>query len=461
MNQYNSHPIDMLLYREEYGSKEMCAIFSEENIIKKWLLVDAALARVEAEMGIIPVAAAEEIERKATGDFIKVSRVAELARKKGLDIAAELSALAEVCEQDAGEYIRMGAGGIDNYDTAWALLIKEALDFIYRDLDQLIAILVDLTKKHRFTLMVGRTFGQHEGPITFGYKTAMWAKELCQCRCLLVEDQKHYLVGKTSGTLGNLSSLEKIYPGKGQSLEQEVCKKLGLNTPDITVLFSRRRFMELVVNLVYIANAIDNIATEIFNRQRPEIGELQEPFMKGQVASTASPHKRNPYGCNILNGLAELVRANAAAILHSTWFDERDHRRMPIEFTVIPSTFIYVSGMLQRAIFICGNLSINLSRMLENLNLLKGLNFSEVVATAIAARGLGRYSAYELMREIAKTVYREGSEFRNVLKNHKIVRQYLSEEEIEDLLNPQSNLGLVDAQINATLLEIERIFKDD
>lgn len=212
--------------------------------------------------------------------------------------------------------------------------------------------------------------------------------------------------------------------------------------------------MQLLVNLVYVANALDSIATEIFNRQRPEIGELQEPFGKDQIASTVSPHKRNPYGCNILNGLAELVRANAAAILRSTWFDERDHRRMPIESSVIPSTFIYVSGMLQRAIFICGNLSIHPPRMVENLSLLKGLNFSEIVATALAARGLGRYAAYELMRKIVETVYRDGSEFRSVLKSHEMVRQYLSDDEIDDLLDPESNLGCIDAQIDATLSEM-------
>jgi adenylosuccinate lyase len=455
MEHYMSHPIDMQLYREEYGSEEMRAIFNEENILKKWLMVDAAIARAEAELGIIPAAAAEEIERKATGDFVKVSRVAELARTKGLDIAAELTALAEVCTGDAREYIRMGVGGIDNYDTAWALLIKEALGRIYRDLDNLISILIELTKKHRSTLTVGRTFGQHEGPITFGYKTAMWARELHHCRCLLTEGEGHYLVGKASGTIGNLSSLEKNYPGKGTSLEQRVCENLGLNTSDITILFSRRRFMQVVVNLTFIANAIDSMAMEIFNRQRPEIGELQEPLREGQISSTVSPHKRNPYGCNILNGLAELVRANAGAILRSTWFDERDHRRMPIESSVIPTTFIYVSGMLQRAVLICGNLSINPSRMRENLSLLKGLNFSEFVATALATRGLGRYAAYELMREIVETVYRDGIEFRVLLKGHEKVREYLSDEEIDDLLNPEFNLGIVGPQIDATLSEIE------
>lgn len=456
MEDCNSHPIDMLLYRDEYGSKEMRAIFSEQNIIKKWLMVDAAVARVEAELGIIPSWAAEEIERKALGDFVKVTRVADLARLKGLDIAAELTALAEVCEQGAGEYIRMGVGGIDNYDTAWALLIKEALDLIYRDLNHLVAILVELTKQHRNTLMVGRTFGQHEGPITFGYKTAMWAKELFQCKGLLKEGERDYLVGKASGTIGNLSSLERIYPGKGSTLEQKVCERLGLNPPDITILFSRRRFMQLLMTLVYIANAIDSMATEIFNRQRPEIGELQEPFKEGQVASTVSPHKRNPYNCNILSGLAQLVRANGAAILQSTWFDERDHRRMPIESSVIPSTFIFVSGMLQRSIFICGNLSIDARRMMENLSLLKGLNFSEVVATALADRGLGRYSAYQLMREIVQTVYSKGVTFRSALGDHEVVRRHLSDKEIDALLDPGSNLGLVALQIESTLSEIER-----
>jgi adenylosuccinate lyase len=459
VEEYRSHPIDMLLYQDEYGSKEMRAIFSEKNIIKKWLMVDAAVARTEAELGIIPLAAAEEIERKALGDFVQVSRVAELARKKGLDIAAELSALAEVCEQGAGEYIRMGVGGIDNYDTAWALLVREALELTYRDLDRLIRVLVELTKKHRHTLMVGRTFGQHEGPITFGFKTAMWAKELYECRSLLAEGEKHYLVGKASGTIGNLSSLEKVWPGKGQSFEGEVCEKLKLRVPDMTILLSRRRFMQLVTNLTYIANAIDNIATEIFNRQRPEIGELQEPFGREQVASTVSPHKRNPYGCNILSGLAELVRSNASAILKSTWFDERDHRRMPIESAVIPSTFIYLSGMLQRAIFICENLSVNTSRMLGNLNLLKGLNFSEAIGTALAVRGLGRYTAYELLRNIIHAVYRDGKEFRSVLKSHETVRKYLSEGDIDELTDPKSNLGIIEAKIDAAVSEIEANLK--
>jgi adenylosuccinate lyase len=227
MEHYNSHPIDMELYSEEFGSDEMRAIFNEENIIKKWLMVDAAVARAEAELGIIPSAAAEEIERKATGGFVKASRVAELARIKGLDIAAELTALAEVCEQDAREYIRMGVGGIDNYDNAWALLIKEALELIYRDLDRLIEILIGLTKKHRSTLTVGRTFGQHEGPITFGYKTAMWAKELYQCRYLLAEGERHYLVGKASGTIGNLSPLRRIIRGKEYPLSRGCATSLG------------------------------------------------------------------------------------------------------------------------------------------------------------------------------------------------------------------------------------------
>lgn len=299
MAEYNSHPIDMLLYRDEFGNQEIRKVFNEETLIKKWMIVDAAIAKVEAEMGIIPMSAAKEIEVKATSNLVTVERVAELARKKGLDMAAELSAFAEVCEQGAGEFIRMGVGGIDNYDTAWALLIKEGLELIYRDLDRLIAILVEQTKRHRLTLMVGRTFGQHEGPITFGIKTATWAKELYQCKCLLVEGEKYYLAGKVSGTIGNLSSLEKTHPGKGVLLEKKVCENLGLTTPDVTMLFSRRRFIQLITNLVYIANAIDSIATEVFNRQRPEIGELQEPFREGQVAVPSPPIKGTPTGVTL------------------------------------------------------------------------------------------------------------------------------------------------------------------
>ncbi len=456
MDRIVSHPIDMMLYGEEYGTPEMRAIFSEENLIQKWLFMDAALAEVEGEMGIIPLEAAQEIKKKAMGGYVKVSRVAELAKGKGLDIAAELSALAEVCEKGAGEFIRIGSAGIDNYETAWGLLIKDALAVILRDLDRWTDVLADLTRKYRNTLCVARTFGQHEGPITFGYKTAAWAMELHHCRRILIEGQRDYLIGKATGTIGNLASLEKFYPGKALALQREVCLKLGLEESDLTILFSRRRQMQIVVNLTYIANAIDNIAMEIFNRQRPEIGELQEPFGEHQVASTASPHKRNPYGCNILSGLAEVVRGNAATILRCPWSDERDHRRMPVESSVIPSTFIFVSGMLRKAIFICGKLVVHPERMLENLSLLKGLNLSETIGTALASRGLGRYTAYALMREMAQQVTETGKDFRELLKNHKTVREYLTDREIDEHLDFSSNLGIVQAQIDATLSAIGR-----
>jgi len=201
--------------------------------------MDAAIAEVEGELGIIPSAAAKEIMKKATGDYVKVSRVAELARGKGLDIAAELSALAEVCENGAGEFIRMGSAGIDNYETAWGLLIKDALAVTLRDLDKLIGILADLAQKYRHTLCVGRTFGQHEGSITFGYKTAMWAMEIHHCKRLLIVGQRDYLAGKATGTIGNLSSLEKFYPGKALSFEQKVCQKLGLNESVPFPIYSR------------------------------------------------------------------------------------------------------------------------------------------------------------------------------------------------------------------------------
>lgn len=150
-----------------------------------------------------------------------------------------------------------------------------------------------------------------------------------------------------------------------------------------------------------------------------------------------------------------MVRGNAATIMYSTWFDERDHRRMPIELSVIPSTFIIVSGMLPKAISICENLILNPERMQENLKLLKGLNLSEIIATALALRGLGRYTAYSLMREIAQSILNKGQEFREVLKAHQTVRQYLKDEDIDKLLDFSSSLGLVQTQIEATLAEIE------
>jgi len=438
-----------LIFRHYFETDKMRSVFDDSNYIKTYLEGFKAIAKAEADLGLIPREAAEEISRKASLDYIKVERVAKLHEETGAIAVAVYEALAEVCEYGAGEYIGFGVSGIDLLEIQKSLQVREALNVLIEDLKELESILLELTEKYADTVIVGRTFGQHGLPITLGFKFAIWTKEIRNSLEDLKERIKDISVFKLSGTHGSLAPLGAEM---GQKLRETVAKYLGLQLPDITIQTSRARYAKLLNSLAIIATTLDVMAQEIFTRQRTEIGELK---IAAFGRSTTSPHKHNPYDCNTISGLAEICRGNASIIMHTKLQDERDWSFISIETHTIPETFLILSAMINFAKKILRGLRVNNGRMKKNLELEKGLIMSEIVMHVLAKKGIGRHSAHRLMQELADRTYETGKSFKEVLLENEKIRKLLSKEEIDNLLDPRNALGIIPKQIEETIKAVK------
>ncbi len=289
-----------------YGRKEIKNIFGEEQRLQYLLNVEAALARAHVKVGNIPKIAADEITKKASTKIIKVERVRKIESETKHDIIAITRALAEQCKGDAGKYIHLGATSYDIVDTANALQFADSLELISKCLKELRKTFVNLAIKHKKTIMVGRTHGQHTIPITFGLKMVGYAMEVDRHLERLFECKSRLLVGKLSGAVGTGAALGP----KALKLQEEMLKELKLGIEDAsTQIVCRDRYNELLGVLCNIATSMEKFATEIRNLQRDEIGEVTEAFeAKKQVGSSTMPHKRNPITCEQICGLARLIR---------------------------------------------------------------------------------------------------------------------------------------------------------
>jgi len=310
------HPID---YR--YGSEEMRKIWDEGNKLQKLLDVEAALARAHAQLGNIPKESAEIISKRANIKHVRLERVKEIEREIHHDIMAVVKALTEVCG-DHGRYVHLGATSNDIIDTANALLIKESLELLLKDLRDLRSILKKLARKHKYTVCIGRTHGQHAVPTTYGMKFAIWLDEIQRHIDRIAEAKKRVLVGQISGAVGTMASLGE----RGIDIQQLVMEDLGLKPARISnQIIQRDVYAELVGILALVASTLDKIGLEIRNLQRTEILEVSEPFGKKQVGSSTMPHKRNPIRTEKICGLARVIYSNVIpALLNNPLWHERD-----------------------------------------------------------------------------------------------------------------------------------------
>ena len=434
-----------------YGTPEMRKIFEEETRVQKMLDVEAALAWAHAEVGNIPREDAEKIAATASTKYVKLSRVKEIEREIKHDIASLVKALAEACGP-SGAYVHLGATSYDIVDTATALQLKEALELIEKRLNNFEKILMEKALQYKNTLMIGRTHGQHALPITLGFKFAVWMREISRHIQRLRQCKERVLVGKMSGAVG-------VQAGLGQhamKIQGLVMQRLGIKPAEIsTQIVQRDRHAELVCLLAMFASTLDNFATEIRQLQRPEIGELFEAFeAKKRVGSSTMPHKRDPETCETICGLAKIVRSLVIPALENviTWH-ERDLTQSSAERFIIPETCIIVDHML----FLMGNVVANLyvdeQRMLKNTELTQGRAMSEAVMIALTRKGVNRQEAHELLRKLAIKSKMEERHFRKILLEDKVVREKLSEKEIDEALNPRNYLGTALEQIELVVKE--------
>ena len=443
-------PIDF-----RYGREGLKEIFGEKSKLQYLLDVEAALARAHAKVGNIPKKAADEISKKASVKFVKVKRVIEIEKETRHDIMAVTRALGEVCSGGAGKYVHLGATSYDIVDTANALQFSAATDFIQKVLKELRKTLVSLAKKHKKTIMLGRTHGQHSIPITFGLKMAVYAIEVERHLERMHECKSRVLVGKMSGAVGTGAAMGKHMI----KIQELVMKDLKLGIEDgATQIVGRDRYVELLSTLSNIAASMEKFATEIRNLQRSEILEAAEAFeSKKQVGSSTMPHKKNPITCEQISGLARVVRSFIIpAYENAIQWHERDLCNSSSERFILPHSLILTDWIIYQMNIVFQNLQVYPKRMLENLEKSKGLPMAEAVMTKLVEKGMGRGDAHELMRKCAIKATNENKQLITVLSTDKNISKFFKKGELEQALNPRNYLGESDKIVDNIVKKLTR-----
>lgn len=434
-------PIDT----RRYGTPEMLEIFEEENRLQRMLDVEAALAWAHAEVGDIPRKDAEKIVKTASVKHVKLSRVKEIEREIRHDVASLVRALAEACGS-SGAYVHFGATSSDILDTATALQLRDAVTLLEKRLNNFEKILLEKAERYKRAIMMGRTHGQHALPITLGFKFAVWTREIARHIQRLRECKERILVGKMSGAVGTQAGLGP----NAMKIQQLVMEKLGIKPAEIsTQIVQRDRHAEFVCLLAIITSTLDKIAIEIRQLQRPEIGELAEPFDRAKlVGSSTMPHKHDPELCERVSGLAKVMRSLVTPALENipTWH-ERDLTQSSAERFIIPEACILTDYMLSLMTNIIEDLQINEKRMRKNIELTQGRIMSEAVMIALTRKGTSRQKAHEHLRRLAMKSEMEKHPFKRVLLEDETVRKILNEKEISKALNPRNYLGTAVKQV--------------
>ncbi len=431
-------PVCPLDYR--YGRKELIEIFSEKNKLQYLLDVEAALARAHAKVGNIDKKDADEITKKANTKYVKVERVKEIEKDTKHDIMSVTKALAEQCKDDSGKYIHLGATSYDIVDTANALQFNDSTEYIKKGLKDLRKTLVKLAKKHKKTVMTGRTHGQHTIPMTFGLKMAGYAMEIDRHLERMHQCKSRLLVGKLSGAVGTGAALGP----KALKIQEEMLKELKLGIEDVsTQIVCRDRYNELIALLSNIATSLEKFATEIRNLQRDEIKEAAEAFeSKKQVGSSTMPHKKNPITCEQISGLARIVRGFLTPTYENAiQWHERDLCNSSSERFIIPHSLILTDWIIYKTNDVFKNLKVIPENMKKNLKISKGLPMAESLMTTLISKGMGRGDAHELMRKTALKAAKQGKTLKEVFTKENKKIKLLSTKEIDDALNPENYLG--------------------
>jgi adenylosuccinate lyase len=419
-----------------YTHPEMGRIWSEQRRYETWLQVELAAADAMAAAGIVPAEAASELRQKAAFD---IARIEEIEKTTQHDVIAFTTSVAEKVGP-AARWLHFGLTSSDVVDTAQALQMVQACELTLTNLRALGEAIKARAVEHRTTPMIGRTHGVHAEPMTFGLKMALWYAETVRNIARVERARESVRVGKISGAVGTFAHLDP-------AIEADVCRRLGLEpAPISSQVIQRDRHAELLSALAITAASLEKFALEIRGLQKTEIGEVEEPFAKGQKGSSAMPHKRNPIGCEQVVGLARLIRANAMAALENVaLWHERDISHSSVERVILPDSFIALDHMLRRFTRIVAGMVVYPERMLENLNRSRGVVFSGQVLLELARRGVSREQAYEWVQRNAMRAFHEQRDFKPLLVADPEVRAVLGEAEIDRAFDLNEQLRNVDA----------------
>jgi adenylosuccinate lyase len=397
-----------------YGREEVKTIFSEESNLRSMLEVEAALAIAEAEAGIIPQEAAEEIKKHASLEYVKIEEVKRIEGEIGHNVMAMVKALSSVSGQ-SGKYVHLGATSNDITDTANALQFKRFYTYLVDDLFGLSDALYQLSKNNKNTVMIGRTHGQHALPITFGLKISVYLAETMRHIERVEESRKRVIVGKFMGAVGTGAALGK----ETVRVQSILMRNLGIGEEEgPTQIVDRDRYVEYVSIIANVATSLEKFATEIRNLQRPEIGEVQEPFNEAkQVGSSTMAQKVNPVTSENVVSLARIVRGFLAPMHESAvLWHERDLTNSASERFIIPYVSILIDDILNKMIAVFKGLKVHSDIMMKNV-VNDDLALGEAYLMALVNNGYGRQEAHEIVRQASMEVREKGGELRENIEN--------------------------------------------
>ena len=386
----SSSLIDSEMFKDQYSTPEMRAVFSETAQTQSWLDCWVELAKAEAKHDVIPAEAAREIAQKAHAENIDMDAVRAGFKKTSHPLMPQIRAFTKICNSEAGGYIHWGATTQDITDTGMILQLKNAQDIIESQLETLLQAVLAKADQYKRCVAAGRTHAQHAVPITLGYKFAIWADELGRDLARLQHDRRSYFVGQLGGAAGTLASLFD----KGIAVRDDFCKELGLASPTITWHVSRDRLANFSSDLAIAASTIGKIANEIINLQRTELEEVEEGFQMGKVGSSTMPQKRNPMICESIYANVRLIKNQANLGFEAMLQEhERDMSFWQTEWLYLPQMCFLLSGTIKMMQQVMGQMIVHKDNIEHNLNLTNGLIVSERVMLDLG-RYIGRQNAH-------------------------------------------------------------------
>ena len=429
-----------------FRSAAIGLVFSDRSTLQGMLDFEAALARAEARIGVIPQAAASAISTKCRAELFDTSAVAEAAARAGnlaIPLVKHLTALVAKKDKRAAHFVHWGATSQDAIDTGRILQLRQALVLIGRDLDSLVQPLGALAQKHRATLIAGRTWMQHALPTTLGVKIAGWLDALVRHRARLAETQKRCLVLQFGGAVGTLAALGS----RGPDVASLLAAELGLGLPDLPWHGHRDRMVEIGVTLGLCAGTVGKIARDIALHMQTEVGEIFEPAGEGRGGSSTMPHKRNPVSSAVILSAAVRVPGLVSSLLSSmVQEDERGLGGWHAEWETLPDIVQLAGGAIHHLAAIAPNLEIDAQRMRKNLDLTDGLIFAEAVSMALGEK-IGRPQAHEVVQAACTRALKEKRDLRAILSADPKIEAQLSRADLDRLFDPRNYLGAAEEYV--------------
>jgi len=439
--------LDSAIFQDIFTTQAMRRVFSDETRTRYYLEIEAALARVQARLGVIPERAAREIERQCRLEHIDFAKLKAQTERIGYPVLGVVQQIVALCADGLGEWCHWGATTQDITDTATVLQIRDALDLVEADVTAISRLLADLAAKYRDTPMAGRSNLQQAVPITFGFKAASLLAAMQRHRQRLSELRPRVLTGEFAGAAGTLASLG----ADGLKVQAALMEELGLKQPEIAWHTIRDRIGEVGCFLALVTGTLGKLATDVKLLMQTEVAEVFEPFHEGRGSSSTMPQKRNPVSCLYIHATTALVRQHAAALLEAAVADhERSTGPWEIEWIAVPEIFLLASGALAHSRRLLDGIEIDAERMRANLEMTNGLIVSEAVMMGLGPH-LGRQRAHDLVYDICRRVAASGKPLLDELAKDPEISRHLSKSELAKLTDPKNYLGLAGPMIDRVL----------